>query len=72
MVLQGPAALNLLSGLRLLGQNMLRLMLPQTNFGELSVFQFLCFQGFFLTVSPDSIVKIGKHAAEKDKASNLN
>ena len=29
-------------------------------------------QGFFLTVSPESIVAVGKHAAEKNKVSGLS
>lgn len=34
--------------------------------------QYVYISGFFLTVSPESIVKIGKHAAEKDKLFMMN
>lgn len=31
-----------------------------------------CFQGFFLTVSPESILKVAKHASENNKIFSLN
>ena len=41
--------------------------LADTSIKSLFVVCLFCLQGFFLTVSPESIVSVGKHAADKSK-----
>lgn len=39
---------------------------------NITVFSLLLFQGFFLTVSPESILKVAKHASENNKIFCMN